>query len=224
MRIFMYAVIVLCGLLVFASYAQAADPAAEAVQKRYGAIKTMKAEFTQVLEHQESGSKEERKGVLYFAKPLKVRWETLSPIPELLLVTPDAVWNAFPDEDMAYKYPADLSEDSGSIVRVVTGQSNLEKDFTIENKGTKDGIASLILYPQNPTTSMTEAELAVEVKTGVIRHVTIIDFYNNRNAITFTAQTIDPQLDEALFSFTPTKGMKVEDRTKGGVMSKPLMQ
>ena len=224
MRNFMYAVIALCGLLVFASYAQAADPVAVAVQKRYGAIKGMMAEFTQVLEHQESGSKEERTGVLYFSKPLNVRWETVSPIPELLLVTPDAVWNAFPDEDMAYKYPAELSEESGSIVRVVTGQSDLEKDFILENKGTQDGVASLTLYPKNPTASMTEAELRVEVKTGLIRQVTIIDFYNNRNTITFTSQTIDPQLDVALFSFTPPKGMKVEDRTQGGVMAKPLMQ
>lgn len=224
MRNFMYAVIAFCGLLIFASYAQAADPVAAAVQKRYESIKGMRAEFTQILEHQESGSKEERKGVLYFAKPLQVRWETASPIPEVLLVTPSVIWNVFPDENMAYKYPPELSEESGSIVRVVTGQSNLEKDFTIENKGTKGGLALLTLYPKTPTTSMTEAELTVEAKTGAIKHVTIIDFYNNRNSITFTSQTLDPRLDAALFTFSPAKGMKVEDRTKGGVMSKPLMQ
>ena len=224
MRMFMYAVIALCGLLVFASYAQAADPAATAVQKRYAGVTGMKAEFTQVLAHQESGSKEERTGVLYFANPMKIRWETTSPVPELLLVTPEAVWNAFPDEDMAYKYPAELSEESGSIVRVVTGQSNLEKDFMIENKGTKNGVTSLVLYPKEPTQSMTEAELEVEAKTGTIKHVTIIDFFNNRNAITFTSQSLGAALDDTLFTFTPPKGMKVEDRTKDGVISKPLMQ
>ena len=36
--------------------------------------------------------------------------------------------------------------------------------------------------------------------------------------------TLDPRLDAALFTFAPAKGMKVEDRTKSGVMSKPLMQ
>lgn len=224
MRMLMYAAIALCGLLVFVSYAQAADPAATAMQKRYAAVRSMKAEFSQVLTHQESGNKEERTGVLYFAKPMKIRWETVSPIPELLLVTPEAVWNVFPEEDMAYKYPPELSEESGSIVRIVTGQSNLEKDFMIENKGTKNGVTSLILYPRNPTQSMTEAELQVEAATGVIKHATIVDFFNNRNAITFTSQTLDASLNDALFAFTPPKGMKVEDRSAGGVISKPLMQ
>ena len=227
MRSFIVAAIVLCGLLFFASYAQAAqtaDPAANAVQKHYAGLKSMRAEFTQVLTHQESGAVENRAGVLYFATPLNVRWETERPIPEVLLITPEAIWNAFPDEDMAYKYPANLSEDSGAIVRVVTGQSNLDKDFIIENKGTKEGITTLLLYPQNPTQSMTEAELVVEAKTGVIKQVTIVDFFNNRNAITFTAQEINPEMDDNLFTFTPAKGMKVEDRTQDGSLTKPLMQ
>lgn len=224
MRSFILVVITLCGLLFFASYGQAADPTANAVQKRYAGLKTMRAEFTQVLAHQESRATENRAGVLYFAAPLMVRWEIESPIPELLLITPEAIWNTFPDEAMAYKYSADLSDDSGAIVRVITGQSNLEKDFIIENKETKDGVTTLLLYPQNPTQSMTEAELSVEAKTGVIRRVTIVDFFNNRNTITFTAQKINPELDDALFAFTPAKGMKVEDRTKDGSLTKPLMQ
>lgn len=224
MRNFIYVVVALCGLLFFASYAQAVDPAAVAVQKRYAGLKTMRAEFTQVLTHQESGAVDNRTGVLYFATPLKVRWETESPVPELLLITPEAIWNAFPDEDMAYKYPADINEESSAIVRVVTGQSNLEKDFMIEKKGTENGVTTLLLYPRNPSQSMTEAELAVETKTGMIKHVTIVDFFNNKNAITFATQEIDPKLADDLFTFSPVKGMKVEDRTKDGSLTKPLMQ
>ena len=225
MRRFMYAVITLCGLLIFASYAQAAaNPAAAAVQKHYAGVKSMRSEFTQVLTHQESGSIEERSGVLYFREPLLVRWETQSPVPELLLITPEAIWNAFPDEDMAYKYPADTSEESAAIVRIVTGKSNLERDFFIENKGTEKGVATLLLCPKNPTQSMTEAELVVVVATGLIRQATVVDFFNNRNAITFVTQDINPKLDDALFTFTPAKGMKVEDRSKEGALSRPPMQ
>ncbi|MCC8193388.1 MAG: outer membrane lipoprotein carrier protein LolA, partial [Deltaproteobacteria bacterium] len=74
MRNFMYVVITLCGLLIFVSYAQAADPVAAAVQKRYAAITGMRADFTQILEHKESGSREERNGVMYFLKPFNIRW------------------------------------------------------------------------------------------------------------------------------------------------------
>lgn len=224
MRGFMYVIIALCGLLFFAPCAQAADPVVAAVQKRYAGLKTMRAEFTQMLTHQESGAVEERRGTLAFAVPMNVRWETASPIPELLIITPEAVWNVFPDEDMAYKYAPDVAEESGAIIRVVTGQSYLEKDFDIENMGTEKGIATLLLYPKNPIQSLTEAELAVDAKTGEIRRATIIDFFNNRNAITFTSQEINPALADDLFAFTPAKGMRVEDRTTGGALSKPLMQ
>ena len=224
MRNFVYIIVMLCSLFFFVLPAQAANSAAAVIQARYAGISGMQAEFTQVLEHQESGNREERTGTVFFAKPLNFRWETKSPIPELLIVTPDAIWNAFPDEDMAYKYPSDMSEEMGSIVRVVTGQANLEKDFMIENKGTKDGIVSLILDPRNPTVSMTTVELTAEAGSGIIKQIVIIDFYNNRNTITFTGQNFDPAVEASLFTFTPPKGMAVEDRTKDGAFSKPLMQ
>ena len=204
--------------------ANASDPAVDAVQKRYAAIKTMRAEFTQKLIHKESGNTEERKGVLYFAKPLKVLWETQSPIPEILLVTPEAIWNAFPDEDMAYKYPPELSDDSGGIVRVVTGQSALNKDFTIDNEGVENGLTRLTLFPNKPTQSLTEAELMVDAKTGLIKSVKILDFYYNQNIITFTSQATDVAIPDATFTFTPAKNMKVEDRTKSEAANNPLLQ
>jgi outer membrane lipoprotein carrier protein len=214
-----------CFSLLFTGAAARAamDPVIAAVQKRYAAMKSMKAEFSQTLTHKESGGKENRTGVLYFAKPLLVRWETKTPIPELLLVTANAVWNVFPDEDMAYKYPSEISAESGAIVRVVTGQGDWAKEFDIENKGTEKGLARLILYPKNLTQSMTEAELLVDVKTGRITYAGITDFYYNRNDITFTSQEIDPDIT-SMFTFTPPKNMKVEDRTKSGVQSKPLLQ
>lgn len=201
----------------------APDPAITAVQKRYAAMKGMKAEFTQVLTHKESGGKENRAGVLYFAKPLLVRWETKTPVPELLLVMPEAVWNVFPDEDMAYKYPAGLPGESAAIIRLLTGQGDWAAEFDIENKGTEKGMTRILLYPKKPTQSMTEAELLVEAATGRITYVGITDFYYNRNDVTFVSQQFDPDLG-GVFSFTPPKGMTVEDRTKSGVESKPLLQ
>ncbi|CAK7014548.1 MAG: Outer-membrane lipoprotein carrier protein [Desulfovibrio sp.] len=222
---------VLCCLGLFATIPAAhaavvstVDPVVIAVQKRYAAIKSMRAEFMQTLIHKESGNKETRTGVLYFAKPLLVRWETKTPIPELLLVTKEAVWNAFPDEDMAYKYPPELSAESSGIMQVVTGQGDWAKEFDIENKGTEKGMTRLVLYPKNPTQSMTEAELLAETKTGRITYVCITDFYYNRNEITFTSQEFDQGVAADTFTFTPPKGMKVEDRTKGGAQGKPLLQ
>ncbi|MDL2209539.1 outer membrane lipoprotein carrier protein LolA [Desulfovibrio sp. OttesenSCG-928-O18] len=222
MRNFIYICVGFCAVFFFTSVAFAAmDPAAVAMQKRYAAMQSMRVEFSQTLTHKESGNVEKRAGVLLFAKPLNVVWETKSPIPELLVITPEAVWNAFPDEDMAYKYPPNISE-SESIVRVITGQSALDKDFFVESKKAEKGMTRLALYPKNPTQSMTEAELLVDAKTGLIHSAKIIDFYNNINDLVFTAQDLDAKLPDSAFVFTPAKGMKVEDRTKSGTAPTPL--
>lgn len=214
-----------CAALFFvtASASAAVDPAVSAVQQRYAGLQSLRAEFTQTLTHKESGNVEHRTGVLFFAAPLNVRWETKTPIPELLLITPEAVWNAFPDEDRAYKYPPDISE-SESIVRVVTGQSALAEDFIVENMGTEKGLTRLALYPKKPTQSMTEAELVVDGKSGLIHSVRIIDFYTNTNDIVFVTVDVNPDIPASTFVFMPPESMKVEDKSGEGATSTPLMR
>lgn len=197
---------------------------ARTVQKRYASIQNMKADFSQELTHKESGNVESRSGTLYFARPLLLRWETADPVPESLIITPDAIWNVFPDEDMAFKYAPGLA-DSESIVRVITGQSVLTEDFFVEQGKRENGLVLLSLIPKNPTQSMTEAALWVQAGTGIIDRVLITDFYNNTNDIKFTSQQFDAKdVTAVLFTFKPERNMKVEDKTSGGVISKPLMQ
>ena len=211
-------------MLLLAVPVHSAVDAVTAMQSRYAAMKSMRAEFIQTLTHKESGNREERRGVLSFAKPSHIRWETVSPIPELLLITPEAVWNIFPDEDMAYKYSAAMTAESEGIIQVVTGQSKLDKDFAIATKSVANGMVTLTLYPNTPTPSMTEVELVVETETGLIKRVAIIDFYYNCNEIVFTSQAFDQVFDTSLFSYTPPEGTMVEDRTQRGPGGIPLMQ
>ncbi|MDL2267772.1 outer membrane lipoprotein carrier protein LolA [Desulfovibrio sp. OttesenSCG-928-G15] len=201
-------------VFLFAPSALAKNTVAADLQKTYEGITAMQASFNQVLVHKESGSREQRKGVLYFKKPLLVRWETKSPAPELLLVTKNVIWNAFPDEEIAYKYALSLAQDSRSIIRVITGQASITQDFTIENKKQEGGLHYLILYPKKPTQSMVEAHLWVDPKTKLIKKLRIYDFYGNQNEMSFG--NINPKAtpSDAMFSYKPPKGYVVEDRTK----------
>jgi outer membrane lipoprotein carrier protein len=217
--------IVCFGLLLCLPGTALGASVAAALQKKYDGIDSMRAEFTQILRHKESGSQENRTGVLLFKKPLLVRWETKAPAPELLVVTKAEIWNAFPDEEVAYKYPLSLVEDSRSIIRVVTGQARLDQDFTIEDEGKEDGLTKLRLFPKEPVQGLVEAIFWVDGDSGLIRRFRIYDFYGNENEITFTNQKTGVSLPDKDFSYTPPKAVQVEDRTKGdGVMQKPLLQ
>lgn len=205
-----------------AAPARAAGELTNRLQQRYDATTTLKADFTQVLLHRESGAKETRQGTLQFRKPLLVRWETKAPHAELLVVTANEIWNYLPDEEVAYKYPVELVQDSRSIIKVITGQARLEQDFDVAEEADDSGMARLHMYPKEPTPQLTEAFLWVDSDTNLIRRAKIIDFYGNENDITLNNLSTDAGVQDSAFRFAPPKGVDVEDRTKQGSPEKQL--
>ncbi|MDL2290611.1 outer membrane lipoprotein carrier protein LolA [Desulfovibrio sp. OttesenSCG-928-F20] len=220
-----FTVFILFYLVLIPNEGRAAT-AAEQVQKAYDAIEGMRAEFAQTLSHKESGAQEERTGVLYFKKPLLLRWENNKPAPELLIVAKDAIWNVFPDEEMAYKYAPDMALDARSLARVITGQARLDQDFDVEEEGDDGGLLALRLYPKEAVQSLVEALLWIDASSGLIKKVRIYDFYGNENEISFTKQQIDAPMKDSLFRYQPPKDFLVEDRSQDGAAApeKPLFQ
>ena len=195
------------------------------LQSTYAAMNSFQAEFTQELTHQESGTTETRKGTLLFLKPLLVRWETLPPTPELLLVTDQEIWNWLPDEELAYRYSLELAQDSRSVIMVITGQSPLNQDFDVESLPDEDGLLHLLLYPKEPVPQLTEAQLWVDPQTSLIRRALVMDFYGNTNQITFDSLTPGAALTAGDFRFTPPEGTEVEDHIDGPqAIETPLLQ
>ncbi len=180
------------------------------IQEKYKQIKTIKTTFQQTLNHKESGSVQKRTGTLLFQKPFLVRWETKEPNPELLLISSKIVWNYLPDEEVAYKYTPDIVESSRSLVQVITGQAQLSKDFSVKNLGKDGNYTKLHLYPHEPTTEMVEAIIWVD-KNNIIRKASIIDFYSNSNTLHFTSVQTNVNLPKDTFSFTPPRGVDVEN-------------
>lgn len=207
--------LLVCSFLwVFGAVAASANPVAAQLRAKYDGMQSMQAVFTQQLLHKESGSREKRSGVLYFKKPLLLFWETKTPSPELLILNEKFVWNVFPDEEIAYKYAADVASGSQSIVRVITGQVSLDTDFYVEDAGKEGGLTKLKLYPKEPTQGLVEALLWVDQATHLISKVRIYDFYGNENEIAFSKITPQAQIANSRFNYTPPKDFVLEDKSK----------
>lgn len=199
-------------LLISAGASHAAAPAITGeMQKKYESMQSFTAEFTQRLVHQESGSEETRQGTLAFQKPLRVRWETKAPHAELLVITDKDVWDYLPDEELAYQYSPEVVHDSRSIIQVITGQSRLDKDFTVEAEPDDNGLAVLRLYPKDPSPQLVEALLWVDKGTKLIKKAQILDFYGNTNEVALTSLTPDASIKAGTFQFTPPQGITVEN-------------
>lgn len=204
--------------------AYGADPIVVEMQRVYEKMASFSGEFKQDLTHVESGSVEKRIGKLEFEKPMRIRWETLDPFPELLVVNEKEVWDFLPDEELAYRYAPEVVQDSRSILQVVTGQARLDQDFDVKREKDKDGLAVLRLFPKEPTTQLVEALLTVDPATKLLRSAELYDFYGNTNRVEFTKLTPDAKVTPQAFTFTPPKGITVEDLNEEGAAARPLLQ
>ncbi len=191
--------------------AKAVSNLEDELQKKYQNINSLHTTFTQKLTHKESGSVEQRNGTLSFQKPLNVRWETQNPYPELLLITDKVIWNYLPDEEIAYKYKPNLMQDIQALVEVITGQAKLGEDFEVKHVGKEGELTVLQLFPYEPKPEMVEAIIGIDTKNMLIKKASIVDFYGNINTMQFTSIKINSGINKNTFSFTPPKGIDVED-------------
>lgn len=199
--------------------AQAADPVhtAGALQKKYDTIQSFTAKFKQDLKNSASGEVETRTGTIAFKKPLLVRWETVEPEKELLLVGKNEVWDYFSDDKEAYRYPVEEIINSKTMLRFLTGKSNILEDFhvTASKEPAESGATVLDLAPKDPEPGLVGAVIWIDAASGLISRVRIQDFYANTNDLSLSEIVADPKLTEGAFQFTPPSGVKIHDNVGG---------
>ncbi len=204
------------ALLFAAGPARAADPVelAGRIQKKYASIGAFSAEFSQAIRNAASGDTERRSGSFLFKKPLLVRWDTVKPEKELLIVGANAVWDYFEEDKEAYRYAVQDIINSKTMLRFLTGKANLTEDFIVAAGKPEEagpGQAVLQLAPREPEPGLVMAKVWVDLSTDLIARVFIQDFYANTNDLTLAKLVVNPKLDDALFSFTPPKDAKIHD-------------
>jgi outer membrane lipoprotein carrier protein len=204
--------------------AVAAEDLPDLIQKRYETLKTFQANFAQDLTNVASGDVEHRTGRIWYRQPSQVRWETISPEKELLVVGKDVAWDYIEGEQLALKYGVTTLLDSKTILKFISGRANIKEDFTVKTEwqGADEvrarwgkGYTVLQLVPKEPEPGMVMAYVGVEPGTGLLRQVMIVDFYGNGNELRLSDVELDIDLAEDMFTFTPPAGTQVEDNTRG---------
>ncbi|WP_319759770.1 outer membrane lipoprotein chaperone LolA [Maridesulfovibrio sp.] len=198
----------LCGSVA------AADELTTEIQKSYDSIKTFSADFTQTLTNAASKERDLRSGKIIFKQPSLLRWESVKPEQELLIVGDSIVWDYFPEDQLVLKYRTKQLFNSKTMIKFISGQAKLEEDFVVENQGDDNGLIKLKLLPIEPETGMVLAYVWVDPVKKMMQKVLVVDFYGNGNEVSMSNIQIDPEVNEAQFQFTPPEGVDVEDNTK----------
>lgn len=189
-----------------------AQDVANSIQEQYAQVNSFQTDFSQKLTNAASGESELREGTICYLKPEKIRWHTTSPEEELLISNNNVVWDYFPQEDVAYKYSLQGRFDSKTMLEFISGEVNLKQDFKIENHGQDLDFSDWIqieLVPKDPEPSLVKAHIWLEPESHLIQQVLLVDFFGNKNRLTFEDIDLNVDLEESLFEFTPPEGVEI---------------
>ena len=100
---------------------------ADAVDRRYNNLRSLRAEFTEI--YRGPGVERTESGTLWLKRPGKMRWEYRRPREKLFLADGKHAWFYVPGERQARKAPLKKLDDLRSPLRYLLGKTKLAKEF-----------------------------------------------------------------------------------------------
>jgi outer membrane lipoprotein carrier protein len=171
--------------------------------------KSARGEFTQTQVTKSPGSGKPPKtssGTFVFARPGKFIWTYQKPYEQLLQA----------DGETLYLYDKDLNQVTtrklggalgNSPAAILFGSNDLEKNFTLAEAGTHDGLEWLNATPKSKDTTF--EQIGIGLKDGTPQAMELKDSFGRTVLLKFTSFQRNPALGPQTFKFEVPKGAEV---------------
>jgi outer membrane lipoprotein carrier protein len=179
------------------------------VEDRYNKIQTLQVKFTENLTSR--GRTKTDSGTLYLRKKGKMRWEYASGI--LFISDAKFIYSYYPDEHRAEKMSMKESDDMKAPLAFLLGDVNFERDFGEYHMKSQDGGVLITALPKSDKFPYTEVTFLV-APDSTMRRLEVKLQNNDLMVFTFEGEKKNPLLTDALFQFTPPKGVELDDLTR----------
>ncbi len=145
-------------------------------------------------------------GTFVFARPGKFIWTYVKPYEQLLQA----------DGDMLYIYDKDLNQVTtkklgnalgSSPAAILFGSNDLEKNFTLTEAGTRDGLEWLKATPKAKDTSF--EQISIGLRNGTPEAMELRDSFGATSLLSFNKFEKNPNLGAQQFKFVAPKGADV---------------
>jgi outer membrane lipoprotein carrier protein len=167
--------------------------------------KSARGEFTQT-QVQKTKTGKTSSGTFVFARPGKFIWTYQKPYEQLLQA----------DGDTLYLYDKDLNQVTtrklggalgSSPAAILFGSNDLEKNFTLAEAGTHDGLEWLNATPKSKDTTF--EQIGIGLKDGIPQAMELKDNFGQTVLLKFTSFQRNPALGAQTFKFDVPKGAEV---------------
>lgn len=192
--------------LALASVAQAG--ALDQFKTFVATTKAARGEFTQTQLKKSASSKgtAPSSGTFLFARPGKFIWTYVKPYEQLLQA----------DGEQLYIYDKDLNQVTvkklgnalgSSPAAILFGSNDLEKNFTLSDAGTRDGLEWLEAKPK--AADSTFQMIGIGLRNGTPEAMELHDAFGQTSVLAFKKFEKNPQLSATQFKFVMPKGADV---------------
>jgi outer membrane lipoprotein carrier protein len=199
---FLCVLCILCGESTFAAGATAIDKLHAFVDN----TKSARASFRQVVVGKSGRKPQLAEGTMAFSRPAKFRWTYDKPYQQLIVGDGDKLWVY--DKDLNQVSVKTLGQALGSSpAALLAGDNAIEKNFTLQEGETKDGIDWVEAQAKARESSF--ERLRIGFAGDALRVMEIVDNFGQTTTLTFGAIERNPTLPANLFHFAPPKGADV---------------
>lgn len=204
-----FAVKIIIGAASLLLAASASASALEQFKAFAAGTKSAKGEFTQ---HQVKKADAKTKvstpasGTFEFARPGKFIWMYTKPYEQLLQA--DGTQLYIYDKDLSQVTIKKLGDALGSSpAAILFGSNDLEKNFTLAEAGTRDGLEWLKATPKTKDTTFDE--ISIGLRNGMPEAMELRDSFGQTSVLAFKNFQKNPNLPADHFKFVVPKGADV---------------
>jgi outer membrane lipoprotein carrier protein len=197
--------------LVAAGPEDEAGKALDAVQKRYDAVRDLRANFEQVSFSVALGAETSSRGTVAVERPGKMRWEYAAPDGRVIVLdkTSIRIWN--PADKQLQIAPLSAGNVSPTALGFLLGQSVLRETFSAELIAAPERAERGLRLRPKSDGGFELLELWVDPKTSELRESVVLDLFGNRTRLRLSELRENAGVAAAEFVFEPPAGAEVVD-------------
>lgn len=178
----------------------------DALKSFLSQTKSVKARFAQMVLDKNLKPLQQAQGVMQFSRPGKFRWDYVKPYEQTIVGDGARLW--IYDKDLNQVTVRKLDRALGaSPAALLAGSNDLERDFTLSDSGSKDGLDWLDAVPKTRDTAFERVRMGFG-KSGLAA-MELRDQFGQITVITFADIERNPPIAAEVFRFTPPKGADV---------------
>ena len=205
------------ALLTLTSSDRTAPELAQALQKKYDAVKDFSADFTHIYEGGVLRKQITERGRLIIKKPGKMRWQYSSPEEKLFVSDGVKMYSYIPQDKQVIVSAVPPEDEATTPTLFLAGKGSLTRDFSASlvdlPSGMPAGSKALKLVPKTHQQDYDWLVLVVDPVSLDIRGLATVDAQGGKSSFLFTNLKQNVGLADKDFAFKIPRGVDVVSAT-----------